>query len=139
MKALGWKVERDISNQLTVVGFKRFTNIIATLDPSAKSRIVLACHYDSKLFPLGFVGAMDSAVPCAMMINLARRFDPILKMIKPVSFCVPVPVSCQFILTLIINSWMYCIYMKPRQRKEVWRSTALFKSHINIGTYIIRV
>ena len=34
--------------------------------------MVIACHYDSKMTPSGFLGATDSAVPCAQMINLAH-------------------------------------------------------------------
>ena len=34
--------------------------------------MVIACHYDSKIDPPGFLAATDSAVPCAMMINLAQ-------------------------------------------------------------------
>ena len=61
-----------------------FTNIIATLNPSAKRRLVLACHYDSKYYPpqwhgREFQGATDSAVPCAMMLELARALDQELK------------------------------------------------------------
>ena len=35
-------------------------------------RMVLACHYDSKLEPRGGVFTTDSAAPCAMMLNLAK-------------------------------------------------------------------
>ena len=34
-----------------------------------------ACHYDSKSSPPGFLGATDSAVPCAQMINLAHTMQ----------------------------------------------------------------
>jgi glutaminyl-peptide cyclotransferase len=55
------------------------TNIIATLDPKAPRRIVLACHYDSKFDVAGeFIGMSDSAVPCAMMIDLAQALHPYL-------------------------------------------------------------
>ena len=37
----------------------------------APRRLLIACHYDSKLTPKNFLGATDSAVPCAQMINLA--------------------------------------------------------------------
>ncbi len=47
-----------------------FTNIIATLDPTATRRLVLACHYDSAKLP-DFIGATDSAVPCAILLDLA--------------------------------------------------------------------
>jgi len=70
MRNNGWRVEQDSFRDQTPHGMKQFTNIIATLDPSAPRRLVIACHYDSKIEPAG-VYATDSAVPCAMMLNLA--------------------------------------------------------------------
>ena len=32
-------------------------------------------HYDSKISPKGFLGATDSAVPCAQMLNLAHTMQ----------------------------------------------------------------
>lgn len=61
-----------------------FTNIIATRDPPwAKgdgdvSRLALVAHYDSKLTPDGFIGATDSAAPCAMLMHAARSLDDAL-------------------------------------------------------------
>ena len=43
------------------------------------SRMVIACHYDSKLEPRGGVFASDSAVPCAMMLNLAKTMKEELR------------------------------------------------------------
>lgn len=58
----------------TPLGAKKFANVIATLNPSACHRLVLACHYDSKLFSdFTFVAATDSAVPCAILIQLAKE------------------------------------------------------------------
>jgi len=71
MGGLGWTVTLDKFRENTVIGDKEFTNIIATLNPGAPRRLVIACHYDSKRTPEGFLGATDSAVPCAQMINLA--------------------------------------------------------------------
>ncbi len=71
MESLGWDVEIVSSVQQTPRGPLPFHNVVATLDPSAPRRLVLACHYDSLSKPKGFLGATDSAVPCAMMINLA--------------------------------------------------------------------
>ncbi|KAG7158237.1 Glutaminyl-peptide cyclotransferase-like [Homarus americanus] len=72
MHDLSWTVEEDTFLSNTPFGKKNFTNVIATLDPGATRRLVLACHYDSKIHREGaFVGATDSAVPCAMMLNLA--------------------------------------------------------------------
>jgi len=71
MKGLDWSVTIDKFVENTVIGDKEFTNIIATLNPGAPRRLVIACHYDSKRTPTGFLGATDSAVPCAQMINLA--------------------------------------------------------------------
>lgn len=73
MKALNWQVTSDrFRADVPIFGNLQFENIIATFNPKAKRYLVLACHYDSKYFREdNFVGATDSAVPCAMMINLA--------------------------------------------------------------------
>lgn len=57
-----------------------FENIIATLNPNAERFLSLACHYDSKLMKnMVFVGATDSAVPCAMIIYLAKTLTEYLR------------------------------------------------------------
>jgi len=65
MRRLGWTVEEPRTSDRTPHGVKDFTNVIATLDPEAPRRLVIACHYDSLIKPEGFLGATDSAVPCA--------------------------------------------------------------------------
>lgn len=57
-----------------------FVNIIASRDPPWTSpgevgRLTLVAHYDSKLTPSGFIGATDSAAPCAMLMHAARSVD----------------------------------------------------------------
>ncbi|KAJ1895431.1 hypothetical protein LPJ66_004597 [Kickxella alabastrina] len=48
-------------------------NIIATRNPGAAKRLVLSAHYESKIMNGGdFVGATDSAVPVALMLDVAR-------------------------------------------------------------------
>lgn len=79
-----WDVTEDKFVSQTPYGPLPFTSLIATLNPSAKRRLVLACHYDSKYYPpqwhgREFQGATDSAVPCAMMLELARALDLDLK------------------------------------------------------------
>jgi len=71
MRKVGWTVEEHSFSDRTPLGTKEFKNVIATLNPRAPRRMVIACHYDSKIEPPGFVAATDSAVPCAMMLNLA--------------------------------------------------------------------
>ncbi|XP_038628647.1 glutaminyl-peptide cyclotransferase isoform X1 [Tachyglossus aculeatus] len=75
----GWELEVDAFESLTPYGYRTFSNIVATINPPAKRHLVLACHYDSKYFPRWdnrvFVGATDSAVPCAMLLTLARSLD----------------------------------------------------------------
>lgn len=85
----GWEVTLDRFRSMTPYGELPFTNIIATLNPSAKRRLVLACHHDSKYYPpqwhgKEFHGATDSAVPCAMMLELVRALDEELKAQKVV-------------------------------------------------------
>jgi len=82
MKGLGWHVDNHEFEDRTPLGNRRFTNVIATLNPQAPRRMVLACHYDSLAKPEGFVGATDSAVPCAQLINLAFTLRHDLKMQK---------------------------------------------------------
>lgn len=84
----GWEIEEDTFQRYTPYGYQTFSNVISTLDPSAKRHLVLACHYDSKFFgrwqQRAFVGATDSAVPCAMILELARALDNKLQLIKVV-------------------------------------------------------
>lgn len=73
---LGYTIELDrFEDQPPAPHARRtFTNIIATLDPGAPRRLVLACHFDSKFDNRGeFIGATDSAVPCAMLLDLATN------------------------------------------------------------------
>ena len=47
---LGWTIELDTFNASTPVGTRPFTNVIATKDPDAPRRLVVAAHFDSKFF-----------------------------------------------------------------------------------------
>ena len=60
-----------------------FVNLIVSRDPPWTSpgevgRLTLVAHYDSKLTPAGFIGATDSAAPCAMLMHAARSVDSAL-------------------------------------------------------------
>lgn len=61
-----------------------FTNLIATRDPpwvereGEVGRLAWVAHYDSKYEPEGFIGAIDSAAPCAMILHAARSIDEAL-------------------------------------------------------------
>nr|XP_018670675.1 glutaminyl-peptide cyclotransferase isoform X1 [Ciona intestinalis] len=70
---LGWTVEEMTFTDQPPHPYPptQFKNIIATHNPGAARRLVLACHYDSKITPTGFLGACDSAMPCSMMIEIA--------------------------------------------------------------------
>jgi glutaminyl-peptide cyclotransferase len=78
-----WKLEFQNSTSTTpATGDKDvpFANIILTRDPpwtkpGDVGRLALVAHYDSKLTPAGFVGATDSAAPCAMIMHAARSID----------------------------------------------------------------
>ncbi|WFD42548.1 glutaminyl-peptide cyclotransferase [Malassezia psittaci] len=74
-----WHITTHSFEANTPDGVRSMTNIIATRDPNAEQYLVLAAHYDSKYFPPGpmhgFVGATDSAAPCAMLIDVARALD----------------------------------------------------------------
>ncbi|KAF2022373.1 hypothetical protein BU24DRAFT_458230 [Aaosphaeria arxii CBS 175.79] len=60
-----------------------FRNLIATRDPPGTrpgdvGRLAMVAHYDSKISPEGFIGAIDSAAPCAMLLHAARSIDKAL-------------------------------------------------------------
>lgn len=81
-----WWVELHNSSSPTPTSDGRpvpFVNLIATRDPPGAAvgdvgRLALAAHYDSKLEPEGFIGAIDSAAPCAMLLHAARSIDKAL-------------------------------------------------------------
>ncbi|GAA5866050.1 hypothetical protein JCM8547_002928, partial [Rhodosporidiobolus lusitaniae] len=79
-KGLGWDIEKDTFDDSTPYGEKTFTNLVFTHDASAPRRFVLAAHLDSKFFPTHpedqFVGATDSAAPCAILLDLASALTP---------------------------------------------------------------
>ncbi len=73
----GWTLEEDSFVGVTPEGIKPFNNIVAVLDPNAPRRLTLACHYDSKkISGIRFIGATDSAVPCAMLLDIAATMTP---------------------------------------------------------------
>lgn len=93
MQDVGWHVETDkFMDETPMFGSLEFENIITTLNPNAERYLTIACHYDSKFMKkMKFVGATDSAVPCAIMINLATILQKYFKQLKQSSL------SLQFI------------------------------------------
>eukprot|EP00912_Choanoflagellata_sp_UC4_P002322 UC4_evm1s1460 len=77
-----WQIELDTFEDDTPIGRFMFQSIVATLDPRAPRRLTLVAHYDSKHYLARewssardkmkkFLGATDSAVPCAMLLDIA--------------------------------------------------------------------
>ncbi|KAL8917466.1 MAG: hypothetical protein Q9172_005846 [Xanthocarpia lactea] len=81
-----WKIELQNSTSKTpATGDKDipFVNLIISRDPpwsspGFSSRLTLVAHYDSLSVPEGFVGAIDSAAPCAILMHVARSIDAAL-------------------------------------------------------------
>ncbi|KAK6820998.1 glutaminyl-peptide cyclotransferase [Apiospora arundinis] len=81
-----WRVEWQNSTSKTPVTGDRdvsFSNLVFTRDPpwapqGDVSRLSLVAHYDSLYRPEGFIGAIDSAAPCAMLMHAARSIDAAL-------------------------------------------------------------
>lgn len=81
-----WHVAYQNSTSKTpVTGEKEipFINFIATRDPLRTNPgevgyLTLVAHYDSKMTPKDFIGATDSAAPCAMLMHVARSLDEAL-------------------------------------------------------------
>ena len=87
LEGLGWTVETDdfvdtIPEVDDVMqGTLNFSNVIGTFNPDAARNLVLGCHYESKYFSATseFIGATDSAVSCAIIIDLAASLTPFLQ------------------------------------------------------------
>ena len=81
-----WNVEYQNSSSTTPLSNGKklpFVNIIASRDPpwtnaGDVARLTLVAHYDSKISPEGFIGAIDSAAPCAMLMHAVRSIDTAL-------------------------------------------------------------
>lgn len=73
----GWDVAWDNFTAPSPIGKKNFSSVIATLDGGRSDKhLALVAHYDSKLMtPRAgqyFLAATDSAVPIAMLLEVAR-------------------------------------------------------------------
>jgi len=73
MAKLGIKVTEQPFEGATPLGPVKMVNLIATIPGQRTDRIVLASHFDTKLFrEIRFVGASDGASSTAALIELAR-------------------------------------------------------------------
>ena len=76
---------QNSSSKVAVLGNEEipFVNMIATRDPPWSSPgevgyLTLVAHYDSLMKPEGFIGAIDSAAPCAMLMHTAKSLEDAL-------------------------------------------------------------
>ncbi|XP_075164630.1 glutaminyl cyclase [Haematobia irritans] len=82
LNSLGFNTEIDSFTQnVPILGRVTFSNIVGVINPDAEDFLALSCHYDSKYFPNdpNFVGATDSAVPCAILLNTAKTLKTYLE------------------------------------------------------------
>ena len=78
-----WKIEYENSTSTTPTSngvALPFRNFIAYRDPpwaeaGDTGRLSLVAHYDSKIEPHGFIGAVDSAAPIAMILQAVTTLD----------------------------------------------------------------
>ncbi|KAK3940392.1 kinase-like domain-containing protein [Diplogelasinospora grovesii] len=79
-----WEIQWQNSTQKTP-GNKElpFQNLVFRREPpwvkpGQSNLLTLVAHYDSKIEPKGFIGATDSAVPCAILMHVAKQLDRFL-------------------------------------------------------------
>lgn len=73
LAAIGVSVVDQAWEDQTPIGTVRMTNLVATVPGARKDRIVIAGHYDTKLYrQFRFVGASDGGSSTAFLIELAR-------------------------------------------------------------------
>ena len=76
-----WTMEWYNSTTTTPLGVEvPIANLVFKREPPWTKQgqanwLTLAAHYDSKSFPEGSVGVTDSAVPCAVLMHVARSID----------------------------------------------------------------
>lgn len=78
-----WSVEWYNSTSTTPATGNRqipFANLVFKREPpwvreGQSNLLTLVAHYDSKITPNGFIGAIDSAAPCAILMHVARTLD----------------------------------------------------------------
>ncbi|KAI1141830.1 peptidase family M28-domain-containing protein [Hypoxylon sp. FL0543] len=78
-----WSIEWYNSTSTTPVSGNKqvpFQNLLFKREPpwvteGQSNLLTLVAHYDSKITPEGFIGATDSAVPCAILMHVARYLD----------------------------------------------------------------
>ena len=79
---LGWSVESNTFRGAPPHPHeaRTFENIIASFNKHSPRKLILACHHDSKWDANGeFIGATDSALPCAMLMEMASSLTDYLK------------------------------------------------------------
>ena len=73
LSALGLEVDEQPFDASTPVGTLKMVNLSATIGGQAAKRIIIAGHYDTKLFrDAKFVGANDGGSSAAFLIEMAR-------------------------------------------------------------------
>jgi Zn-dependent M28 family amino/carboxypeptidase len=73
LSELGVRAAEDPFEAATPLGPVRMANVAATLPGARADRLVIAGHYDTKLFPQAyFVGANDGGSSTAFLLELAR-------------------------------------------------------------------
>lgn len=81
-----WSITyQNSSSKVAALGNKEmpFVNMIASRDPpwsnpGETGYLTLVAHYDSLMKPDGFIGAIDSAAPCAMLMHIAKSLEDAL-------------------------------------------------------------
>lgn len=85
LAALGIQTTAQAFNGATPLGPIKMANIIGTIPGRSADRIILASHFDTKLFrDVRFVGASDGASSTAALIELGR----VLKLRKDLPFTI---------------------------------------------------
>lgn len=73
LRKLGLKAEEQPFEPMTPLGAKAMVNVIARIKGARPERIILAGHYDTKLYrEFRFVGANDGGSSAAFLLEMAR-------------------------------------------------------------------
>ena len=71
-----WLIEED---NFVEKGYNFSNIVVQTACADARDKLVVAAHYDTLIKPEGFIGAIDSAVSCGIMLDISRALNGLLR------------------------------------------------------------
>lgn len=126
---INWSTEIDtFQNDTPSQKNVTFTNLIFTRNPpgaqaGSTGYLTLVAHYDSKIEPKGFIGAIDSAVPCAIMMHIAKVLDESLTNYWKANYVAPTTEASTAPIQSVSELGLQLIFLDGEEAYVEWTDT----------------